>query len=256
MAFVDDVAANLVSGMVAGGLSSAATVSYLRAREWLPARRLWRLRDPKHLTVIVSTSETPRHITGKVRLGTGVGQLRGVALLAPSLIRAYGSALAPDMVVLSANAGPEEEEGDVILLGGPRTNAVAAKVCEVQGLPVYMCDAPRADGSGPVDSRIHWAPPGQEPVVLDTADEGDWAYGMVLRHRNVLVDTSPGRMWMIAGTSTYGTQAAAEWLVANTKVLAKAKDTAAYVVRARLIGTPARGIRTPQVHLAVDYADR
>ncbi|MGY1635523.1 hypothetical protein ACI78V_02575 [Geodermatophilus sp. SYSU D00742] len=256
MSFLGDFSLDVVTGLVAGYAGSAITVGRLRAQERSRACRMWRLEDPSHLAIIVSTSEVPRQVSGTTRLGTGVGQLRAVSLLTPSLMRGYRSALRPDMVMLSANARPEDEQGDLVLLGGPRTNSVAAKLCAVPGLPVYMCDAPRADGSGPVDSRIHWAPPGRQPEVLDTADEGEWAYGMVLRHRNLLVDEQPGRLWMIAGTSTYGTQAAAEWVAANQKLLAKApKDRpAAYVIKARLMGSPAYGIRTPVVHRSLDHA--
>jgi hypothetical protein len=143
----------------------------------------------------------------------------------------------------------EHVEGDVILLGGPRTNEITRRVCELEGLPVYMRDAARVGGTGQVDSRIHWSPTGGEPVVLDTADEGEWAYGFVLRQQNVLAPGQRGRLWVIAGSSTFGTQAAAEWLVANAKTLRKAPETASFVVRAALLGSPARGIRKPELYL-------
>lgn len=249
-----DVAINVISGLIAGAITSAVTIAYLRTREWLRARRVWRLEEPLGLSVIVSTSMTPRHLEGAQRPGTGVGQLRGVAVLAPSLIRGYGARLRPDMILLSGDADPEDIEGDVILLGGPRTNSVAQKLCAVEGLPVYMRDAPRMNGEGPVDSRVHWAPPGGEVEVFDTADEGEWAYGLVLRHSNVLVPESPGRLWFIGGSSTFGTQAAAEWLIGNQELVRKAEDTMGVVVRARLVSDPPTTIRAPECWRMVSYA--
>jgi hypothetical protein len=246
-----DVSVNLISGLLAGGITSATTFGIVRTREWLPDRRLWRLRDPSSLTVIVSTNQTPRHLPGSTRPGTGVGQVRGIAVLTPSLIRAYRTSLRSDMVLLSADAQPEDFKGDLILLGGPRTNEVTESACAVDGLPVYMRDARRQDGTGPVDSRIHWAPPGREPEILDTADEEDCVYGFVLRHENVLDPGSGSWMWIFAGTSTFGTQAAAEWFIANPQTVRRAGDSAAFVVRAGKWGKPVRGITTPTVFRSV-----
>jgi hypothetical protein len=250
-----DVGVNLISGLLAGGITSAATFGIVRTREWLPDRRLWRLRDPSSLTVIVSTNATPRHLPGSTRPGTGVGQVRGIAVLTPSLIRAYRTSLRSEMVLLSADADPSDFKGDLILLGGPRTNAVTELAFAAEGLPVYMRDSRRQDGTGPVDSRIHWHPPGQEePEILDTADEGDCTYGFVLRHQNVLDPGSGSSMWIFAGTSTFGTQAAAEWFSANRETVRMAGDSAAFVVRAGKWGNPVRGITTPTVFRSVPRA--
>lgn len=208
-----DLGINLLSGLVAGAISSLAAFGWLQARDRQRARGLWRLSHPGTLAVIISTSAFTR-FNGEIREGTGVGQVRALAVLSPSLIRAYGRALSTDMVMLSKRASGKHLQGDLILLGGPRTNDISERVFSLQHeFPVYMSDGPGAGGV--VDSRIHWRPAGQPAIALPTTDEGTMIYGLVLRSENPLADRPGSRMWVVAGSSTAGTEVAAEWLAQN-----------------------------------------
>jgi hypothetical protein len=181
-------------------------------------------------------------------------QFRRHRLGTPSLIRAYGKALRPQMVMLSEEARPDDARGDLILIGGPRTNSVTRQAFEVPGLPVYVTDTPRPDDADTVDSRIHWAAEG-DPEILATSDEGDCVYGLVLHHRNVLDSGSRSWLWVFAGSSTFGTQAAVEWFIANRRTVRRAqrRKSVAFVVRAAT-WPDGRGITTPETYRQLGHA--
>lgn len=86
------------------------------------AVRRWQLPKPDSLKIILSTSHA--YDTGEYqRPTTGVGQTKAIALLAPSLVRAHRSV---DLqgIILSVNSRGDDLEGDLLLIGGPKTNEV------------------------------------------------------------------------------------------------------------------------------------
>lgn len=240
-----DVGVNLISGLIAGIITSVSAYFYLRAQRLVQARRLWRFYDARSLRVIASTSQTERPGHAATRPGTGVGQLRAIAVLSPSIIRGYGAALTAEMIRLSVDAAPDDLKGDVVLLGGPRTNPHTARAFSHLSPRAFMADAPRAGTADGVDSRVHWAEDDGTVTVFDTADEGSEAYGLIVRSENTVDGLGPGRLWIIAGSSTFGTQAAAEWVALNQSTVRHWKRNFCTVVRATTIGQPIQGILTP-----------
>ncbi len=180
-----------------------AGVVLTRLRQMLPGRRLWCISDPSRVVITVAHSASSD--TGEYdRPATGVGQVRALALLMPSLRRTY-----PDLrvrnIFLSSEALQERVEQDLICLGSPKTNSVTADVLARLG---STCPA-TFDSVG---NRIIWKEGADSAATFSgTITDGDVTtdVGLVLRARNPF---RPGRtVIVLAGSHTFGTIAAARF---------------------------------------------
>jgi len=158
---------------------------------------MWRYRDGDRFSLIVASSAQVD--TGKyLRPTTGIGQVRAMSLLVPSLTRAYRK-VDLEQVQLSAVAPGRDLEADLLVLGGAKNNAVTARLlAHLPGLPFTSSD-----------EAIVW-----QGVAFEGETSGPNVirdYGYVVRAPNPF---APGRrVVIVAGSHTFGTVAAARWLV-------------------------------------------
>jgi hypothetical protein len=184
----------------------------------LPKRRLWQLTDPSNLVVCAATSTMT--YTGEYhRPATGIGQVRALALAAQSLSKAYSHQLDMKNILLSVEPLQERIENDLLLLGGPKNNAVTAHFLDLMQdrQPVLQFANP---------DRIIW----REKVV-----QGRWVnaeaveYNSQVAHKKVVLDyglvmrvqspfTSRNRaVILFSGSHTYGLVAAAKFFTMDMK---------------------------------------
>jgi len=181
---------------------------FIRIR--LPRRRLWRLKDPSHLVVSAATSTTTN--TGVYnRPATGIGQVRALILATRSLQNAYRRQLDIQNILLSKEPLHECIENDLLILGGPKNNEVAAKLFELLAdeHPVRIIESLILWRTNRVGGR--WVDQGaleyeghaiNRKVVMD--------YGLIIHTPNPF--TSRKRtVILFAGSHTYGTVAAAKF---------------------------------------------
>lgn len=217
------------------GLVLSAALAFIARRVLINrAKRLWRLKEPATLAVVLSTSASIE--TGAYsRKMTGLGQARALGLIVPSLTRAYGE-LNSNAVNLSAHVAGSSREGDLILLGGPKNNEVTREVLQrlAPRLPisvqtnvdeevVYRAE----DGSTTV------MPPASTPAPSQLRPGYD--YGYILRSVNCFNPKTS--VTVFAGTHTYGTAAAVRYFLDNAKEFrALGNRQYALVVKVRVMG--------------------
>ncbi|MFE0764794.1 hypothetical protein [Streptomyces smyrnaeus] len=193
---LEAVGSELVSALVAAALTGLMGLArWLLARR-LPARRIWRFEKAAELSTVVDTDHVD---TGRYRRPvSGLGQVRALSLLVPSLHLAYRD-LDLEKLHLSAHLPGSALEGDLLVLGGPKTNETAGR------LLTAMADSlPFRTGSG----RIVWDGTPYEGDAADGAVTRD--LGLVIRAPNPF--NPAARVVLLCGWSTYGTLAAARWL--------------------------------------------
>jgi hypothetical protein len=170
----------------------------------VPARRLWRLSDPRSLHICISTSA--KTDTGEyIRFSSGLGQIRALALIAPSLHRAY-KGFDVQRVLLSEDEIADRYEGDLIILGGPKNNIAAKEIMSLleQRLPGSL-----------IEPKVIWTADGKsvEYAAICTGDDLKEDYGIVIRATNPY--NSKRKVFVFAGGHTYGTTAAARFFTAE-----------------------------------------
>ena len=112
--------------VISFGLSIAAGIALVvltavaaHMRRVHPARRIWRLKNPKRLFICISTSV--KTYTGTyTRLASGIGQIRALAILMPSLSKAYKD-IDAQRILMSEEEVADWAEQDLIILGDPKT---------------------------------------------------------------------------------------------------------------------------------------
>lgn len=195
-----DLGNALGTQVVGVAVSSTLTAGAATLRWWvvkrLPARRTWRYRNARSLVIVVASSAVID--TGSYqRPTTGIGQVRSLSILAPSLTRAYRDVDLERVRMSSQHLG-HELESDLLVLGGPENNDYAQLLLE------------RLDGRLPFSVRDHvisWGDSSHEGAILGGVVRSDVGY--IVRAWNPF---SPNhRIVMIAGSHTYGTVAAARW---------------------------------------------
>ena len=203
MPALGSILGSLTLDIAAGLLLIAMTAVGTRLVQLLPSRRLWRLSRPPQLVICAANSANTE--TGKyLRPATGLGQLRALATIAPSLSRAYGS-LERASIVLDQALGGAFHEADIISLGGAKNNAVTTDILESlrrNGVPVPVSE-PSSLSWPALSSPLYEAETRDGTVVKD--------YGMIVRARSPY---QPRRtVVVLAGASTFGTAAAARHFV-------------------------------------------
>jgi hypothetical protein len=218
---VSSVGQDLLSALVAAALTAGvATARWLLAKRF-PARRMLRYSSGKNLTIIVSSSALVA--TGVYsRPVTGLGQLRALSLVAPHLPRAYRD-FDLQRIKLSAEATGDDLENDLLVFGGPKTNAVAEKLLQALAprLPLTVTGSVITWDGVPYDGEAK-----DEMVYHD--------YGYVVRAPNPFA--AGKRVVVVAGSHTYGTVAAARWLVGDGGARKLPADVAVLVEANVLVG--------------------
>lgn len=210
---VGAVGSQILSAVVAAVLTGIGTLVRWFVVKRLPARRTWRYLKASELSIVLDTSYID---TGRYqRPVAGLGQVRALSVLVPSLTHAYRD-LDLEKVRLSAHLRGSEMERDLLILGGPKNNEAARRILGAmsEALPLRL-------GGG----AITWQ---------GTAYTGDTADGEVVRDCGYVVRAAnpfnPNkRVVLIGGWSTYGTVAAARWLAENGAGRALTADVAVLV---------------------------
>ena len=217
---VSDAAGAKVLSLVAGGAATAGVgIARWLVFSRLPARRMWRYADGDRLSLIVASSAQVD--TGKYsRPTTGIGQVRAMSLLVPSLARAYRK-VDLEQVRLSSLTPGKDLEADLLVLGGAKNNEITRKL--LAGIPGLPFSAPA--------EVISWSGTDYEGVVDGEMVTHD--YGYVVRAPNPFAPSR--RIVVIAGSHTYGVVAAARWL-AESGAGRKVPADVAVLVEAEVLG--------------------
>ena len=212
----------LLTTGVAAAVGGVSGFLLRRARDKVPARALWRLTAPETLSIYIARSFVED--TGKyLREGTGIGQLRALSVISPSLQRAYGRI--DQNVRLSSDSVGVTLEGDVISLGGGKNNRVTIELLEelrrrYSNVPISAASALKwFDGAR---DRERTAETQAGIIVKD--------YGLIVAGENPCCVNR--RAIVLAGASTYGTIAAARYFVGQGL---KSRKAAFAIVSAKVL---------------------
>jgi hypothetical protein len=201
---------NLLSNLVwlPVGALGAWTGYILTVR--LPRKRLWRIADPSNLTVCASNSTTTN--TGVYnRPSTGIGQVRALALAINSLNAAYHKHLDVRHILLSTDHIQDRMENDLLILGGSKTNRVAAELFKaiwneqpaIQDKTVIIWRIKQQNGQWVNDGAIEYDGHAVNRKVIQD-------FGLIIRMQSPF--TSKERtVILFSGSHTFGTVAAAKY---------------------------------------------
>lgn len=167
-----------------------------------PARRLWQLKNPNDLIIVVATSV--KTFTGEYyRRATGIGQLRALSLIVGSLRKAYKATIDRNIVMSDEDLG-ERAENDLILLGGTKNNNYTQRLLERQCIVKLKPEGIIWNVDGDV---IEFLPKVEnDHVVVD--------YGLIIKTTNPYSHSS-SKVIIIAGVHTQGVVAAARYFTEN-----------------------------------------
>lgn len=126
----------LIAGVLPGLCVSAAVWVASGFYTRFSARWRWRLRRPSEVRICLSASSSVD--TGTyLRPATGIGQAKALAIIAPSLVKAWRS-IEIQNIFFSDDLPGHDYEADLILIGGPKTNAVTAQALEELGMSLKV----------------------------------------------------------------------------------------------------------------------
>lgn len=176
----------------------------------LPNRRLWRIDNPACLTVCIATS-TITNAGPYNRPSTGIGQVRALALATGSLNKAYSKKLDIRNIILSVEPLQERIENDMLILGGPKNNKVAAKF-----LDLLQDEQPALHVDNTIIWRVNhsqgrWLTKGAVEYEGQTVNRRvEIDYGLIMRTQSPFTSRKRTAI-LFAGSHTYGTVAAAKF---------------------------------------------
>lgn len=210
---------NIILGLFANiiWLPVGALLAYfgflIRVR--FPNKKLWQIRDPSRL-VVCAASSTVTNTGVYGRPSTGIGQVRALALSVRSLNRAYSKQLDIQNILLSTDHLQERLEHDLLLLGGPKNNAVSKQFIDLlsEEQPARQIDS-AIYWREQVDRSGRWLDQGAtEYLGATTKRQVVTDYGLILRAQSPF--TSRQRtVILFSGGHTYGTVAAAKYFCDN-----------------------------------------
>jgi hypothetical protein len=176
----------------------------------MPKRRLWQVNDPSHL-VVCSAASTKTNTGVYHRPSTGIGQVRALTLATRSLNQAYSKKLDVQNILLSDDNFQERIENDLLILGGPKNNRVAAKFLDLlyNEQPAMVIDSSIIWRTNQVRQR--WVDQGAiayEGKAVNRKITTD--YGLIIRTQSPFTSRNSTGI-LFAGSHTYGTVAAAKF---------------------------------------------
>jgi hypothetical protein len=211
-----DLFINLAAQLIWTALGVSGAIIYYFIANIFPKRRLWRLKAPREAIICISASTTT--FTGEYyRKATGIGQLRALALIIPSLKTAYRN-IKIENVLLSDEQLGTKIENDLVLLGGPKNNPATKilleklkDICFVDQTDEYICWKYQAK------EKYYRAKVERNRVKCD--------YGMIIRIKNPF--STKGRIvCLLSGGHTYGVIAAATYFVNDYPKVANVRKLA------------------------------
>lgn len=201
---------DVLSALVVLPVLTYVVLLALRVR---PSRRIWGVRSTPWTpgakvppTLVISTSSfQPNTQYPRGRPQTGIGQVRVIAEISPSVATAYGAGIERHRLRMSDDCDLSDPiyHQDLVLVGGPKTNEVTRAALAAVPLPEGFGMTSVTTPEGVVTDRIEWAGEPRIPA------EGE-ALGLVVRCGN---PWGSGVLTVLAGVGTYGTEAAAVALV-------------------------------------------
>lgn len=230
----------LIVGLVVSGVLAVARWWFVRRS---PARRTFRYPPNQRVLVVVSESG-PVRTDEYCRPTTGIGQVHALLVLADTLANGYQPPRVDDLRLADEALGVENDQ-NLLLLGGPKTNKVTRRMLEkLDGRLPF-----RVDG---VD--IIWD--GEAFTGEEDGDDVIRDFGFVVRCANPFDPRT--RVVIIGGSHTYGTAAGAVWLdrfgsdrrlAEDLAVLVEAPVVQGHVATPRVVRGPvdldrAIGVRT------------
>lgn len=192
----------------------------------LKSRRIWNIRPtigqlfapaPRPLSIVISTSSIQNTGFGS-RPQTGIGQVRALAALAPSLHAAYRRTIDHSHVFMSRNCNisRSDHHGDILTLGGPKTNEIARDLLKSIQFPVgfgiHVRIEPTASGAKESDVIV-W---NNKEMLQSNNLEQKLVHGLIVRGRNPW--GKDGTLTMFIGSGTYGTEASALAIVQSSEL--------------------------------------
>jgi hypothetical protein len=214
---IHSVLLNLLSNLIwiPVGMIAAWLAYFMGVR--LPHRRLWRVADPSSLTVCASNSTNTN--TGVYsRPSTGIGQVRAMAVAMNSLQAAYRKQLDIRHILLSTDHIQDRMENDLLILGGPKTNRVAAELFKA-----IEHEQPALQVKNTIYWRVkqhggQWVDDGileYEGHAVNRKVTQD--YGLIVRMPSPFTSRSR-TVILFSGSHTYGTVAAAKYFTESKDV--------------------------------------
>lgn len=205
-----DAVSSTVGLVVGAAIGSGRSVLSVR----IPARRIWRYKSESDFVIIVSTSGIAD--TGVYhRAMTGLGQVRALTILSPSLRRAYPR-IDLQKVLLSEEVGGSDLDKNLLVIGGPKSNAVSKVLLEKLSPIVPFTVS---------DTTISLY--GTQCDAVSVSGQVTRDYGYAIRAAHPLYPSR--RVVLIGGTHTYGTASAARWLVEKGRSFRVPGDVAVVV---------------------------
>ncbi len=212
----------VVPDIVASMIVAALLYLWYRAVTLRRSARVWGIAPRRPFLGVPSRPPTVVVSTSAIAAGrpmTGIGQVRAIALIMPSISRAYRSYTADDNLRMSIGCDLTEDRfaGDLVTIGGPKTNEVTAFVLERIGLPEGFGISNVLDpATGEETDRIVWNGTDARSQVEVVPVGRKVALGLVVRCENPI--RRRGVLTVLAGAAasgsgTYGTEAAASAVV-------------------------------------------
>ena len=175
-----------------------------------PNRRLWSLAESEKALICVAESSRDE-TEDYVRSSTGVGQVKALTLIMPSISQAYNGSV-PESVVFATEQMSSALEGDLIILGGPKNNRVARVYLERMGKigQPFMMEGNQMFWCGDDSSQS------ERFLGASNGKEVQKDFGVIMRTVNPFsMDGRSSVVVFIAGSHNFGTTAAARYMVEN-----------------------------------------
>lgn len=185
------------------------------------------MKNPEKL--IICAGATGLEDTGEYkRPSTGIGELRALAIIAPSLNTAHKNIKFKNIIMANEVLG-ERINDDIILLGGPKHNRFAKKLLEcIKELSIVEQD----------EYALKWQVKNQEDQMFAWPDGNGkihYDYGLIVRIENPF-SSDNSTVYLFSGQHTYGVIAAAIYFVENyVKIRNILKRNVVAVVRCDVI---------------------
>lgn len=177
------------------------------------------METPSEVSICLSVSP-PVDTGAYLRPATGIGQAKALAIIAPSLVRAWRS-IDIQNIFFSDDLPGHNYEADLILIGGPKTNAVTARALEELGMSLGVT---QKDSQIITDKQIfegHTSSKSSESNIVQTD------YGLIVRAQNPFRKSR--RLIILSGSHTYGTVGAARFIVEDKSMIKNANEVAVIV---------------------------